>query len=150
MIGETLDSLADASSTPQRRRLTGTFAQALLWFTEGCRNRVHLGAIVNFMAALDALASGEREKGFRRLINARLGLENDQPLKRGGPPLQATIRELYSEGRSRTVHGTNDKLHHDWAEARNLAEQLARLCLVASLDVAAKAANDDPSILLRR
>jgi hypothetical protein len=35
---------------------------------------------------------------------------------------------------SRTLHGTNPEILHDWSDARGLAESLTRLCLVYTMD----------------
>jgi hypothetical protein len=125
-----------------------TFAQALLWFHEGCRDEVELMAVVKFSACLDALASGGKSNGIRSLIRARLGMQDNKPIRKDGPTMHQAVEEIYSSGRSRTIHGTNDKFGNDWSSTRALAEQFARLCLVMSLDWAvSNPARDDPPAL---
>ena len=103
-------------------------------------------AIVKFSSSLDALGSGGKARGIREVITARVGIKEDQPLRVGGPTMRQAVEEIYSEGRSRTVHGTNMKLGHDWTSTRSLAEQLARLCLIMCIDWAAEnPSSEDPS-----
>jgi hypothetical protein len=71
-------------------------------------------AIVKFSASMDALGGGHRAGGIRRVINARLAVKDSDTIRPGGPTMKATIDKIYSDGRSRTIHGTNEKLGHDW------------------------------------
>jgi len=153
--GDHFDVTADAlhyvltpSEAVARPNMMNTLAQALLWFHEGCRETVTLMAIVKFAAALDALACGHEAGGIQQLISARLGIEDAQPIRPGGPTLRQAIKHIYGEGRSRTIHGTNDKLGHDWTGTRGLAEQFCRLCLCACIDWIAKNPSCDDPLLL--
>jgi hypothetical protein len=122
-----------------------TLVQALLWFHEGCRETVSLMAIVKFSSSLDALASGGKARGIREVITARVGITDDKALWFEGPTMKQAVDEIYSEGRSRTVHGTNMKIGHDWTSTRSSAEQLARLCLIMCIDWAANnTSSNDP------
>lgn len=148
MIGEAISYFLSASGASPRPRLMNTLAQALLWFHEACRDEVDLMSVVKFSASLDALANGRKAGGIRRLINARLGLQDGQIIRKDGPTMKAAVDEVYSEGRSRTIHGTNDRLGHDWSSTRRLAEQFARLCLIAVIDWTVKnPVIDDPAAL---
>lgn len=150
VIGEAISYFLSASGASTRPRLMNTLAQALLWFHEACREEVDLMSVVKFSASLDALANGGKAGGIRRLINARLGLQDGQTIRRDGPTLKTAIDEVYSEGRSRTIHGTNDRFGHDWSSTRRLAEQFARLCLIAAIDWTVKnPVIDDPAALQR-
>lgn len=143
VVGEVLDYVISPTGSVLRPKLMNTLAQALLWFHEGCRETVTLVAIVKFSAALDALATGRKASGIRRLINARVGFLDNDPIYDGGPSLKQAIDQIYSDGRSRTIHGTNDKLGYDWIETGDLAEQFARICLLSCLDWAGKNASCD-------
>ena len=148
VAGEILSYFVSPLESASRPKLMSALGQALLWFHEGCREPVTLMAIVKFSASMDALGGGKRSGGIRRILNARLGIKDTDPIRSGGPTMKETIDRIYSEGRSRTIHGTNDKLGHDWSTVRALAEQFARLCLVACFDWAAKnPRSDDPSLL---
>lgn len=148
VVGEVLSFFLSPTGAVPRPKLMNVLAQAMLWFHEGCRESVTLMAIVKFTATLDGLACGRHSGGIRRLITARLGIAETATIRAGGPTMKQAVDELYSDGRSRTVHGTTDKLGHDWSSTRSLAEQFARLCLITCLDWAAQnPTRDDPALL---
>lgn len=150
IAGEVLDFILSPTGNVARPKLMNTFAQAFMWFHEGCRETVSLMAIVKFTASMDALAGGHGEPAICRVITARLGLKPGQPIRRNGPTLSEAIGKIYGDGRSRTVHGTNDKFGWDWSDTKSLAEQFARLALITSIDWAAQnGASDDPALLQR-
>jgi hypothetical protein len=150
VAGEILGYILDPSGAVARPKMMNTLSQALLWFHEGCREGVAVMAIVKYSAVLDALACGGKAEGIRKLINARLGIQDNKAIRPNGPMLQRAIDDIYSDGRSRTIHGTNNKLSHDWTEIRGLAEQFARLCLSACFEWAAKnPSSDSPENLSR-
>ena len=128
--------------------MMNTLGQALLWFHEACRDSNNLMTIVKYSAALDALAGGRKAKGIRDLIHARLGIAETDSIRTNGPTLKQAVDQIYSDGRSRTIHGSNFKLGHEWSGTRGLAEQFARLCLSACIDWAAtNSLCDDPEQL---
>ena len=150
VVGDVLDFMVSPTGVVARPNMMKTLAQAMLWFHEACRETVSLGAIIKYSAALDALACGDRARGIRRLINTRLGIQDNAPIRQDGPTLTQAIGEIYGYGRSRTIHGNNEKLAHDWMGTRDLAEQFTRLCLLACIDWAASnPRSDDPSQLSR-
>lgn len=122
-----------------------TLAQALLWFYEGCSASTDLMAIVKFTATLDALACGHRQKGILQLINIRLGIQDCDEIS-PGLNLKQAVKNIYKYGRSRTVHGTNHELRHDWSEIAVLAEQFAQSCLFNCIEWVTKNPScDNPS-----
>jgi hypothetical protein len=147
-IGEIFDYFLSPTGKAARPRLMSSLFQALLWFHEGCRETVTLMAIVKFSAAMDALGGGRKASGICQIMNARLGIKDNELLYPDGPTMRAAVDRIYSEGRSRTIHGTNDKVGHDWSSVRSLAERLAKMCLVACIDWTAKnLSSDDPALL---
>lgn len=147
-VAEVLDYVIDPARGQSRPDMLNTLAQALLWFHEGCRESVTLMGIVKFTATLDALACGGKSGGIKRLISARLGLQETAPIRPNGPTMKAAVDQIYSDGRSRTIHGTNTKLGHDWSGTKSLSEQFARLCLLACIDWAAEnPTSNDPKQL---
>lgn len=151
IAGEAIDYLLSPSDA-NRPEMMNTLAHALLWFHEGCRESADLIAIVKFAAALDALAGG-RGKTIEicKLINARLGITHDQKIHRDGRTLKWVVERIFNEGRSRAIHGTSDKLQHDWSETRRTAEWLTRICLVTCMDwIDANPSSDDPKRLLQQ
>lgn len=150
VMGQAIEYYLSPDGASSRPRMMNVLAQALLWFHEACREEVDLMAVVKFTATLDALASGGKSGGIRRLVNARIGIQDNQQIRKDGPTLKAAVDEIYSDGRSRTIHGTNDKLGHDWSSTRRLAETFARLCLIMSADwMARNPTVDDPATLQR-
>lgn len=148
VCGEIIEYMLNADGSVARPNLMNTLAQAFIWFHEACRETVALISIVNFSAAMDALACGRKSSGIRQLINSRLGIADDKPVFAGGPTLKAAIDLIYSEGRSRAIHGVSKKIGHDWSNARDLAEQLARLSLATCVVWAANHPDkDDPELL---
>jgi hypothetical protein len=148
LIGQAIEYFLNVSGVTARPKIMNVIVQALLWFYEACREEVDLMAVVKFTATLDALAAGGKSGGIRRLVKARLGIEDDKPIRKDGPTLKAAVDEIYSDGRSRTIHGTNDKLGKDWSSTRRLAEQFARLCLITSVGWAVEnPAIDNPAAL---
>ncbi len=109
---------------------------AALWFIwEGCRDENDLMAVVKFTSALEQLSQGAGGKsgGIMRLAAARLGLEPNDKIA-GEKTLKQVVELIYSDARSRTLHGNNPFLNHDWSEVRVLSESLTRHCLVACMD----------------
>ncbi len=147
VIGEAISYFLSASTESSRPRLMNTLVQSLLWFYEACRDEVDLMSVVKFSASLDALANGGKVGGIKRLINARLGIEDKQAVCNDGRTLNSVIDNIYSECRSRTIHGTNEKLGHDWSSTRLEAERLAKLCFISAIDLMVKKSiSDDPKI----
>jgi len=145
---EILEYFVSPTGVVARPKLMNTLGQALLWFHEGCRETVTLMAIVKFSASMDALGGGHKAGGIRKVITARLGLKDDDPIRKNGPTMKNSIERIYGQGRSQTVHGTNNKLGHDWSSMRTVAEQFARICLISCIDWAANNPTaDDPALL---
>ncbi|RUX09462.1 hypothetical protein EOA30_03585 [Mesorhizobium sp. M8A.F.Ca.ET.059.01.1.1] len=146
MIGQLIEFYLSPTGDVARPRLMNALAQAFIWFHEGCREQVDLMAIVNFAACLDALASGGESGGILKLIKARLGPGPNDKLRPNGQTATEAVKEVYGKGRSRTIHGTNENLGHDWTSTRRFSEALARYCLISCLMRAAGFAEDDPKL----
>ena len=139
--GEAIEHVTTEQGSGKRPKMMDALSQALLWFHEGCRENVDAMAIVKFCSAMDALACGKRKRGILALMKARLRVFDESELER-------LLEEIYGGGRSRTVHGTNDRLGHDWSNTRGVAESFARECLMACLDwVSRHESTEDPSRL---
>lgn len=148
VMGEAITYYLSATGSSSRPKMMSVLAQAMLWFHEACREEIDLMAVVKFTATLDALAGGGKSGGIKRVVNARLGIKDGSTIRKDGPTLKAAVEEIYSDGRSRTMHGTNDKLGHDWSSTRRLAEAFARLCLITCAAwMAQNPSGDDPAAL---
>lgn len=133
-----------------RPALMNQFVQSLIWFHEACREPIPMIATTKFMAALDALACGGKAKGIKALITARFRVAESDPIRADGPSFSKVIDDLYSQGRSRLIHGSSDRIGHDWHQEHGLAESLARLALIACLHWAADHENlDDPKAMAK-
>ena len=142
--GEAIRYVTHGPDEVSRPKMMQVLSQALLWFHEGCKEDVDTMAIVKFCSLMEALWGGNaKERGIVELISVNLSvLDEDQ--------LRKDVARLYGTGRSRTVHGANTKLGHDWGSDRNISERLAQLCLINCLERAAKhqEADDDPKLFL--
>jgi len=146
--GEVISFYLEPTGNVRRPKLMNALAQAILWFHEGCRETVTLMAIVKLTATLDALAKGDKSGGIKRMITARLGPNPSDKFWADGTTMEEGVKEIYSDGRSRTMHGTNDRIGHDWTSTRARAEGLARLCLIVCMEWASNNASfDDPALL---
>lgn len=147
-ISEAIACWLSPDGKVQRPKLMNQFVQALIWFHEACREPMPMIATTKFMAALDALACGGKGRGIKILITSRLGVAEKQPVRADGPSFSQVIDELYSQGRSRLIHGSSDRIGHDWQDQKGLAESLARITLIMCLQWAADHPNsDDPKLM---
>lgn len=148
VVGKMLDYVISSDGDVDRPQMMSTLFHSFLWFHEGCRESSSHMAVVKLAASLDALACGRKSGGILTLIKARLRMEKNAPIHPGGPTLKSVIERIYSEGRSRLVHGNNQELRNDWSDMKSTAEQLGRLCLLFCIDWIAKNPNcDDPKQL---
>lgn len=145
ILGETIQFLLGDPKQVRRPKLMNSFAHALIWFHEACREPIPMIAITKFMSCLDALACGRRASGILALVSGRMSVNPDTPIRKDGPSFKIAIDDLYSQGRSRLLHGSSDRLGSDWENPRGLAEALARVCLIECFHWAAEHATcDDP------
>lgn len=132
LAGQMIFCWTSASAYNHASPLLRKLAQSIFFFWEGCRDENDLMAIVKFTASLEAL-SKPHSSGITQLITARLGKKSDEKFV-GDRTVKEVVELVYSSGRSRTLHGTNPDILHDWSEARAIAEGLARYCLVKCMD----------------
>ena len=147
--GELIEFYLSPTGKVSRPNLMNSLAQALLWFHEGCREQVDLMAIIKFSAVLDALSSGDKAGGIKKLIKARLGTDPNDPIRSNGQTVKQAIAEIYIKGRSDTIHGTNKNFTHDWTSARRLSEEISRYCLLSCLDWSGSNNDDNPQLLMQ-
>lgn len=147
--GEVLDFVTHSTGSVARPKLSNVLMQAMLWFHEACREQIDAMAVVKFVAVLDGLACGNGEQAIRSLLRARVGWkDNDNLFKKGNLTMKQAVSRLYGEGRSRTVHGTSERLSHDWSEMRTLAEIVSRIALLKCLFwFASQTSSDHPDDL---
>lgn len=145
ILAEAIQFLLCDPKLTLRPKLMNTFAHALIWFHEACREPMPLIAITKFMSCLDSLACGRKANGIIALVSARMKVTPDTPIRPDGPTFKMAINQLYSEGRSCLLHGSSNRLGHDWENQMRLAETLARWCIIGCFHWAVEhASNDDP------
>lgn len=149
-IGDALSAYVQPNKPSARPRINNALFISLWWFHEACREEAPLFAIVKYAASLDALAGGGQTRGIEELVNARLSIAPDDPLTMDGRTTLEVVKEIYSEARSRAIHGSTDRHGHDWQRTRSMAERLARLCLSLSCEWIWENQGSDDLAALRR
>lgn len=135
IAGEMIGFWASIRVHTEASPLLRALSQSLFLFWKACRENSDLLSIIEYVAALEALAPGRNKRGILQLIHKRLGLDGNQKLW-SGKTLYQTMKEIYKTARSQTIHGPNLKLLHDWSVTRAIAEELARDCLVECMIMA--------------
>ena len=107
-------------------------SQALYFFWSGC-NDDELMSIVKFTASLEALSPNQNSSAVLNLLKSRLDLNEDDPVS-SDKNLGQMVKLIYSQARSRTLHGTNTEILHDWSIVQADAEKMTRYCIVSSMN----------------
>ena len=115
----------------QASELLRGLSQALFFFWSGC-NDDELMSIVKFTASLEALSPEQNCKAVLKLTKSRLNLEGEDPVT-PNKNLKQIVKQMYNQARSRTLHGTNEKLLHDWSIVQAYSEVITRNCIVSSM-----------------
>ena len=108
-------------------------SRALFWFWKGCTEESNLMSIIALAAALESLTGGGQSSAIKKLVKARLGKDEKDEIV-SGITLKQLVKRIYEVGRSRTLHGTNKDMLHDWSDARAMAESLTRACIISSME----------------
>ena len=129
-----------------KKELHDILSQALMFFQRGCAETSDLMAIINLANALDILSKGVlvkeqaddnkskgRVRGIVIMIQGLLGYKQDSTITRDGRTVYEIIDEIYSDARSRTVHGTSERYHLDWQELREIATYITHRCLTQAI-----------------
>lgn len=132
--GEAIRAFVQPGHVSSRPNVMNALLLSLWWFQEGCREPQQQMATTMFAASMDALAGGKKSKGIRRLIGARLGFKDEDPMMTDGRTMRGVIEDIYDTGRSRLIHGSSVNFAHDWSRSRASAEAVGRLLLVASCE----------------
>lgn len=148
VAGRMIECWTSTSAYDQATPVLRNLAQSLFFFSEGCREENDLMAIVKFISALEALAQGQKAAKIAALLKARIRFKKNAKVY-ADKDIDGVVDWLYSKHRSRTLHGTNPDILHDWSDARGLAEVLTRVCLVACMEwVIQNPTESDPKKLL--
>lgn len=133
-VGDALFSYVQPTRTVARPTLMNALFLSLWWFHEACREPLDQIATTKFAASMDALVVGQSGDAIIRFIGARLGHKPSDPIMKDGRTTKEAITKIYSDGRSRLIHGNSSDFAHDWLETRQTAEAIGRWCLVAACD----------------
>lgn len=133
LAGKMIACWTSTKASDQASHLLRGLSQSLFFFGKACREESDLMAIAEFITALESLTGGRQSSGILALLKARLGMEDDTEIRQG-KTLKQVVNRIYSTARSRTLHGTNDQLLHDWSTTREMAESMARHVLVSCIE----------------
>lgn len=131
-VGEALLNYVQPGRPVDRPKAMNAIFMSLLWFHEATREPLDQIATTKFAASMDALVGGRGERAIVNLLGARLGYKPDGPLFKDGRTTKSVISKIYSNGRSRLIHGSSQDFADDWTHIRSSAEVTARLCLTTS------------------
>ena len=133
LSGEMIACWTSKGAHEQASALLLGFSQSLFFFWKACREESDVMAVVEFVAAIEALASGGKESGIVQLLAARLNMDEGDLFYQGNT-LRQVIKKIYKTGRSQTIHGTNSEIAQDWSGVRALTESIARVAIVSCAD----------------
>ena len=133
LAGKMIACWTSTKANDQASDLLRGLSQSLFFFEKACREESDLVSIAEFITALESLTGGRQSSGILDLLKARLGIEDNTEVKQG-KTLKQVVNRIYSKARSRTLHGTNDQLLHDWSTTREMAESMARHGLVSCME----------------
>ena len=131
LFGQMITCWTSNTQYSQASELLRGLSQALYFFWSGC-NDDELMSIVKFSASLEALSPKQKSSAVLGLLKSRLNLNEDEFVTKN-ETLKQIVDLVYSKARSRTLHGTNAKLLHDWSIVQAYAEELTRDCILSSM-----------------
>ena len=149
LAGKMIACWTSKETREQASTLLLNYSQSVFFFWKACREESDVMAVVEYVAALESLASGGKEAGIRQLLAARLDMEEDDLFYKE-KTLRQVIKSIYRTGRSQTIHGRNSEIVQDWSGVRALTEAIARVAIVSSIDWFNKNPNEtDPKELMK-
>ena len=131
LFGQMITCWTSNTQYSQAPELLCGHSQSLFFFWSGC-NDDELMSIVKFTASLEALSPNQTFSAVLILLKSRLNLK-EEDLVAPNQNLRQLVEQIYKEARSRTLHGTNTDLLHDWSVVQAYAEQITRNCIVSSM-----------------
>lgn len=129
IAGEMIACWTNTKCYTEASPLLRALSQSLFFFWKACHESSDLLSIIKFVAALEALTHGRKKSGILELSKMRLGLSYNQNFAKN-KSLNTIVSRIYSAARSKTIHGVNEELLHDWSETRIITEFLTGNCLV--------------------
>lgn len=119
----------------KNHQLCSRWATALDWHAEASREINDAIAVTKYGTCLDILAGGRLKQGIRELLVNLFGMELDDYLINGDQKstLREVIDDVYSNGRSRILHGNHHDRLKSFEALRNIAWQVSRIALIESV-----------------
>lgn len=138
LFSDIANTVADPKYNCSNSSLVVILALALNWFYEACSSDDELMAITHFASCLDTLGMTSGSGGIFQMIENQLGWKKTDTISVDGDTIKQIVNNIYSDGRSRFLHGTTNEQFDDWSETRTFAEVISRHCLNACLDALQK------------
>lgn len=131
-IKEVISSIVNADN---KSKLSQRWTTSLDWFAEGCRESDDAIAITKMVTALDVLAQASDWRPIAEMLSNLLNVNEDKIVFKLKPEdrelsLSKSVKTIYSDSRSRFVHGNLvDKLE-SYTNERLIAFSLTRSALI--------------------
>ena len=132
LAGRMIACWTNSTEYSQASDLLRGLSQALYFFWGGCKDDDKLMSIVKFTASLEALAKRPKFAGVMELLKARFNMSEDY-LITPDKTLKEMVDLIYRHARSKTLHGANAEILHDWSFVKTNAEIITRHCIVSSM-----------------
>lgn len=132
-FGRILSAIVDPASS-RHPNLSKRWLTALDWLAEGTRERNDAVALAKIASSLDVLSCGGKFGGILGMLVQLTGISEESIVVKGRSPrtLREVVKDIYDNGRSQILHGTQVDRLKSFEAWRNYAAFLARLALIAS------------------
>lgn len=113
-------------------KLANRWSTALEWFAEGNRESNDSLALAKLGVSLDILSSGGENYGILNMLRHLTGRNDDDVVVKGLRPrtLKQLVSDIYSDGRSRILHGNHYSRMKDFQQERRRAMEVSRQALL--------------------
>ena len=116
-------------------KLSNRWSTALDWFSEGNRELSDSIALAKIGTSLDILSCGGKAHGISKMISNLTNIDEQKIVVSGEKPLnlKELVTEIYSDGRSKILHGTHFNRLQPFSEMRQKATLLTKIALIESV-----------------
>ena len=132
LAGQMIACWTSYTEYSQASELLRGLTQALYFFWSGCNDDERLMSIVKFTASLESLSQQQNSNAILNLLKSRFNINEDDSIM-SDKTLGQMVKLIYNRARSRTLHGTNDELLHDWSILKAQAETITQDCILSSM-----------------
>ena len=118
-------------ATHPHPKLANRWSTALEWFAEGNRESNDSLALAKIGVCLDILSNGGEKYGILNMLTHLTGRDQNDTVVNGLRPrtLKQLVADIYSEGRSRILHGNHYLRMKDFSQERSRAMEVGRHAL---------------------